>query len=220
MGVDPYMRRLLRSRRVRRATARLRIGALCLVGICAGCTSQQQGGTPAPATSGTPETHADAAPAPAADTLGWTIEPVEQQRPALDPAVLQEVRAAMQPTFDRVVFEFQPPAVPGYRVAYVQPPAHSCGSGDAIDVEGAALLVVRLSPSQAHTETGSATAGPRERRPRLPVVRELERSCDFEGEVSWVLGLSAPASYRVSELTAPPRLVVDIQHRAEDRGAP
>jgi hypothetical protein len=43
-------------------------------------------------------------------------------------------------------------------------------------------------------------------------VKEIELSCDFEGEVSWVLGLSARKPYRVHELSDPARLVIDIQH--------
>jgi hypothetical protein len=113
--------------------------------------------------------------------------------------------------FDRVVFEFQAPRVPGYRVAYADGPASDCAAGEAVNVEGAALLVVRLSPAQAHTETGTVTAGLRERHPNLPVLKELELSCDFEGEVSWVLGVSARRPYRVSELAEPARLIVDIQ---------
>jgi hypothetical protein len=36
--------------------------------------------------------------------------------------------------------------------------------------------------------------------------------CDFEGQVEWVLGIAAPAAYRVSELTGPARLVLDVSY--------
>jgi hypothetical protein len=51
-----------------------------------------------------------------------------------------------------------------------------------------------------------------EQRPELPVLLQLEPTCDFEGEVSWVLGVKAPNRYRVLELKDPPRLVVDVRH--------
>lgn len=152
-----------------------------------------------------------AGPQNPAGTFAGTIEPVERPRPDLNPAVLRDVRAAQHPDFERVVFEFQPPSVPGYRMEYAEAPVLNCGAGEPLNVEGVAHLVVRLSPAQAHTEAGEVTVRDRERRPALEMVRELELSCDFEGQVSWVVGLSARRPYRVSELAAPPRLVVDIQ---------
>jgi hypothetical protein len=126
--------------------------------------------------------------------------------------VLREVRAASQEGFDRVVFEFEGNAVPGYRVGYVDPPAVQCGSGEAVEVAGAALLRVRLVPAQAHSEAGESTVRERERRLGLPVVQEMESVCDFEADVTWVLGLAARNRFRVQELTGPSRLVIDIGH--------
>ncbi len=198
-----------------RVVGRLSIVAAYVLGSAPGCASEPQQGAPAtPAATTADEGRSQAAAAPATSTdafLGRT-DPVEAQRPAIDPAVLSDVRAAAQATFDRVVFEFQTPAVPGYRVAYAEGPVRDCGSGETVDVQGASQLIVRLSPAQAHTETGIVTVKGQERLLALPVLRELQLSCDFEGEVSWVLGLSALRPYRVSELPAPPRLVVDIQH--------
>jgi hypothetical protein len=45
----------------------------------------------------------------------------------------------------------------------------------------------------------------------MPIVKEYEFSCDFEGEVQVVLGVSSPNRYRVTELQNPTRLIVDIQ---------
>jgi hypothetical protein len=39
---------------------------------------------------------------------------------------------------------------------------------------------------------------------------EVEMTGDFEGYVTWVLGLRQKADFRVSELTGPNRVVVDI----------
>ena len=125
--------------------------------------------------------------------------------------VLRDVRAASQEGFDRVVFEFEGSAVPGYRVGYVDS-AVQCGSGETVEVAGAALLQVRLDPAQAHTEAGEATVRERERRPALPVLQEMESVCDFEADVTWVLGLAARNRFRVQELAGPARLVVDVEH--------
>ncbi|HEX3127949.1 MAG TPA: hypothetical protein VH394_11520 [Thermoanaerobaculia bacterium] len=149
---------------------------------------------------------------PSGSSFPGALETVEVARPGSPPAILREVRAASQEGFDRVVFEFEGNAVPGYRVGYVDPPATQCGSGEPVQVEGTARLQVRLVPAQAHTEAGEATVRERERRPGLPVVKELESICDFEADVTWVLGLAARNRFRVQELTGPPRLVIDIEH--------
>jgi hypothetical protein len=37
--------------------------------------------------------------------------------------------------------------------------------------------------------------------------------CDFEGQIEWVLGVTAAAApYRISEQLAPARLVLEIRH--------
>jgi len=46
----------------------------------------------------------------------------------------------------------------------------------------------------------------------LPVLSELELTCDFEAVVTWVLGVESPNRYRIRELNGPPRLVIDIKH--------
>jgi len=102
--------------------------------------------------------------------------------------------------------------VPGYHVEYTTKPVRRCGSGDPVTVAGAGKLVVRFEPAQAHDEHGTLTPAERQRAPGLPAVRELTLVCDFEGQVAWVLGIAAPSEYRVSELTGPARLVLDVRH--------
>ena len=45
----------------------------------------------------------------------------------------------------------------------------------------------------------------------LAEVLEVELTCDFEVVVTWVLGTKSPNRYRVLELSAPPRLAVDVR---------
>lgn len=141
-----------------------------------------------------------------------TAGATEKQRPEAGVAILRSVRAASQDGFDRVVFEFEGSAVPGYRVEYVDRPVLQCGSGEPVEVAGDGWLQVRLTPAQAHTEAGEPTVPDRERRPGLPVLQELQSTCDFEADVTWVLGVAAPNRYRVQELSAPARLIVDVRH--------
>ena len=127
------------------------------------------------------------------------------------PSVLTAVRAAKGDDYDRVVFEFGE-RVPGYHLEYVGEPVLDCGAGDAKPVEGKARLEARFYPANAHTEEGRPTVPQRELKPALPVVREVERTCDFEAVVTWVIGTTAQNPYSVLELADPPRLVIDIAH--------
>jgi hypothetical protein len=135
---------------------------------------------------------------------------VQMKRPG-ELAVLQALRVSPNDRFDRVVFEFAE-RVPGYHLEYVDKPIRACGSGDARRIEGDARLEVRFTPASAHTEGGEPTLRARALRPALSVVRELARTCDFEGVVTWVVGTASAQRYRVYELSAPPRLVVEIEH--------
>jgi hypothetical protein len=164
--------------------------------------------------AGAPEAPAPGEP-PLAETAAefeGTAGVVERLRPGAATAVLRDVRVAGHEGFDRVVFEFEGAAVPGYHVEYVDRPVRQCGSGDAVPVAGDGWLLVRLTPAQAHTDEGEPTAGPRERRVGLTNLKEVESICDFEGEVAWVLGVGSPNRYRVLELSGPARLVVDVRH--------
>jgi hypothetical protein len=136
----------------------------------------------------------------------------ETPTPDIAPALLREVRTARHPGFDRITFEFTGDRLPGYRVAYLAGPAHDCGAGEPKEVAGNAVLEVDLRPANAHTEEGQPTIPFRERRLDLPVLKEIERTCDFEAVVTWALGVSEAKRFRVIELSGPPRLAVDIEH--------
>lgn len=166
--------------------------------------------TAAPVPGATPPDAA--APGAVSDTAGWTAGIVDRPRPDTPPATLVDVRAARHAGFDRVAFEFAGPALPGIHVEYVDRPVRDCGAGQVVPIAGDAWLSVRFHPANAHDEQGQATAGPREHMPGLPIVREVERTCDFEAVVEYVLGAASPHRYRVLELANPARIVVDVRH--------
>ena len=146
-----------------------------------------------------------------------TLAPVQRVRsvpPGVARPVLRHVETATGASsgYDRVVFEFTGDSVPGYRVEYTTKPVQRCGSGDPVTVAGTGRLIVRIEPAQAHDEHASLVPAERHRTPGLPAVRELTLICDFEGQVAWVLGIAARSEYRVSELTGPARLVLDVRH--------
>lgn len=147
----------------------------------------------------------------AAHAPEWTAGIIDRPQPDAPAATLVAVRIGTHEGFDRIVFEFAE-RVPGYHTEYIDRPVRKCGSGNVTQVAGDGWLEVRMSPVNAHTEEGRPTVAERERMPNLPVLSELELTCDFEAVVTWVFGVESPNRYQVRELSSPPRLVVDVRH--------
>lgn len=144
-------------------------------------------------------------------TSEWTAGIIDRPQHDAPAATLVAVRTGTHDGFDRIVFEFDE-RVPGYHTEYIDRPVRKCGSGNVTQVAGDGWLEVRMSPANAHTEEGRPTVAERERMPNLPVLSELELTCDFEAVVTWVFGVESPNRYQVRELSSPPRLVVDVRH--------
>lgn len=141
----------------------------------------------------------------------WTAGIVRVERPGVGMTTVTAVRIARNDGYERFVIELGGDTVPGYHVEYVDRPVRQCGSGEPVPLEGDGWLQIRLEPARAHTEEGQPTVTERRLRPAQPVVREAVLTCDFEGHVEWVLGVSSPNPYRILELRSPARLVVDVR---------
>lgn len=171
-------------------------------------TPEQASSTDAPKGGGAARR---AAPSRVDSGVAFTTGIVQREAAPQDIALLTDVRYARHDGFDRVVFEFAGDSLPGYHLEYIDEPVRHCGSGEATPVAGDAWLEVRFSPANAHTPSGAPTIAFREKKLDLGVLRELERVCDFEAHVTWVLGATRPNAYRVLTLRAPARLVVDVK---------
>ncbi len=126
---------------------------------------------------------------------------------------LTAVRVAHQAGYDRIVFEFAPPAgAAGYLPAYTVSRQASAQfvkdpSGLPVTMRGAAgLRIVFHGASGASSYTGD-----HDLTPNLPVVQEVEQLGDFEAVLSWGAGLSRASCTRMLELSNPTRLVIDVQ---------
>jgi hypothetical protein len=157
---------------------------------------------------------ASALPAGAAS---WSTSPRVKVRNVF-PSELVAVRAGRHAGFDRVVFELQG-NLPGYRIQYV-PQVVQDGSGDPVALAGNAFLNVVLTPTNAHdTETGTPTwTGPKRITTGFPAVEQIAFAGDFEGNVTFGLGIRHRAGFRVLELRDPTRIVVDVAHPAKAGG--
>jgi hypothetical protein len=169
-------------------------------------------GTPEPADTGASTSgSASGTTAPAAAT-GAPADTSADVADAVDPdgLVVTAVRAARQEGHDRVVFELAGSGTPGWRVEYVDDPA-SQGSGDAVDVPGAAALQVTLQGVSNPYETQAQEVP----RGDLPVsgtehVAGVVYDATFEGTALAWIGTDARAPFRVYSLTGPSRVVVEV----------
>ena len=120
--------------------------------------------------------------------------------------VLSTVRAARQPGYDRVVFDFGPGALPPFAVEQVDRVIQG-GSGFVKPVEGSFFFNVRFIQAGGAGEYREPT----QLRPDTENVREVVLSTNFEGVLEFGIGLSRLACPRVSVLASPARLLLDFQ---------
>lgn len=140
-------------------------------------------------------------------------EPVEAEQDGDDGiAALTDVRMATHETFDRIVFEFADGVLPGYRIAYADPPFHHDPSGQEIDVDGESFLDVALQPASGRDAEGEAVyEGPDRVEGGTSAVTETVLTGDQHGGMGWIIGRAgSEAPFRVQTLDDPARLVVDI----------
>ena len=190
---------------------RLLLFAIVMLLIVVACGREPAPVAPAPSLA--PATTSPPAPAPVdAPTATMARSHADATSTAPEAPVLRAVRAGMHAQFDRVVFEFDGAGLPAWDIEYVTPPVTDCGAGQPVAVQGGAVLQVRFHGANAHTPEGQPTSGPGRRAYPLPTVLELVRTCDFEAEVTWLVGVSAAKPYTPSVMESPSRLVVDIAH--------
>jgi hypothetical protein len=185
-------------------------GALLLVFAACGSsgsssksTTTTSAGAPSSSSSSSTVTTTQAA-------TGGSTTPVSVA-PTHPTAHLVAVRAARQESVDRVVFEFTE-QVPGYKVSYEKKPLRGT-SGAEVPLAGSEALVVRMQAASGfNLDTGQPTySGAKQVRPSgTRAVQEATPVDDFEGVLIWGIGLNAHVPFRVSTLTSPPRLVIDL----------
>ena len=119
------------------------------------------------------------------------------------------VRAGEDNGFDRFVLQFDSTAlVPTYTVKRQTTARFTAdASGQPITLDGNFGVLVHVTPSTEHdTYTGATDF----KHPEFSVLKEARLVGDFEGNVSWGLGLSRGACMRAFTLSNPARLVIDF----------
>ena len=130
-------------------------------------------------------------------------------------AQLVAVRVAHQPGFDRLVYEFGQSTAPGPfgMPAYTVETATSLTgpSGQPVPVSGNALFSARFQNASTQNPNGTPSyTGSADLKPSTPLIKEVKIVEDFERVLLWGIGLDHLACPKVSELSAPFRIVVDF----------
>ena len=124
-------------------------------------------------------------------------------------AELFGVTTGCHPTFDRLVIRARF-GIPRYDVRYVKRIVAD-GSGRPVALRGTKRIRVVIRNARGHTQGGTNLL-PRVRTPLCPNLRQIKTAGDFEGIVSFGLGLRRKTGFRVFRLTGPTRIAIDIAH--------
>jgi hypothetical protein len=141
----------------------------------------------------------------------WDTAPVQVTRDVTPVPKTVNLRVGQHPTYDRVVIDLRGP-IPGYDLRYVRSLQYD-GSGDQVPLRGARYIQIKLTPAVAHDARGHTVyQGPDLEQYAMPTLRGAAFIGDYEGTVSFGLSLSHLRDFRVFELHAPNRLVIDLHH--------
>jgi hypothetical protein len=124
-------------------------------------------------------------------------------------AELFAIATGCHPTFDRFVIRGRL-ATPGYDVRYVDKVVAD-GSGKTVSLLGTKRIHVVIRQARGHTSGGTDLL-PSVLTPLCPNLRQVKGAGDFEGVVSFGIGLRRKTGFRVFRLTAPTRVVIDVLH--------
>jgi hypothetical protein len=131
-------------------------------------------------------------------------------KPSASTSFVDALRTGAHAGYDRVVVEFknaQPGSItirPQAGTTFNQSP-----SGQAVKLAGRHGLLVIVRGADAHT----GYSGSRDLRTAYASLVETRVIEDFEGQVSFGLGLNQASCYRAAVLANPVRLVIDVQTR-------
>jgi hypothetical protein len=151
---------------------------------------------------------------PSCQALPEPAQPIASVAPT-QAVLLTKVDELGDNCVDHVVFSFRSkgPNPPGYTVSYATPPFSSDGSGKPLPVKGDAFISVRMSPAYGFDfENGQTTyTGPDRITPQAKYITEIVKAGDFEGVVTWIIGLNVKRGFSVQATGKPQtQLVVTV----------
>lgn len=133
--------------------------------------------------------------------------------------LLTDVRVGAHGCYDRVTFELKPQTGEAdgpvaWKASYEPAPITEDGSGDPVQVKGTAFLVVTMSATGADLSQEAAPAtytGPTSiEAADTTRIQQVRRTGDFEGVLSWVIGVDRKRPFHVSTQDGPARVIIDV----------
>jgi hypothetical protein len=190
------------------------IAGSVLIGISIGSQRSPATAGPTPrATATTAPTTAPTAPAAAQPApvplVGFSAGPIAGGAPIAGQVTsVGSVRAAAQSGHDRFVIDLGQSPLQQYEVRTQATSNFTLDpKGAVVSLDGSRGVQVVLRNASNHTSFSGAT----DLQTGLPAIREARLTGDFEGVVTWSLGVDGPGFVRVTTLPSPNRLVVDVQ---------
>jgi hypothetical protein len=123
---------------------------------------------------------------------------------------LYAAAAGCHSSYDRFVIRARFGGTAGYDVRYVSQIVAD-PSGNPVSLLGTKRLRVIVRNARGHT-SGGANLLPSTLTPGCSNLRQVKKTGDFEGVVSFGLGLQRRTGFRVFRLTTPARIVIDVAH--------
>jgi len=130
----------------------------------------------------------------------WGKSPVTQFRALATPAVLTSVQSGSLEGYDRIVFTFSGRNVPSYVMSYQ-------GEGNKQTI----VFDIRFG-ARSTRPNGKASFVQHQPVLNYPTVKALSQAKAGEESTSWMATLSHASDYRVTELSQPPRVIIDFKH--------
>jgi hypothetical protein len=133
--------------------------------------------------------------------------------------LLTDVRVGAHGCYERVTFELKPKqgeadGPVAWKAAYESGPITEDGSGRPVKVKGTAFLVVTMTASGADLSQEAAPAtytGPASIEAADSTrIQQVRRTGDFEGVLTWVIGMDKKRPFHVSTSEGPARVIVDV----------
>jgi hypothetical protein len=142
---------------------------------------------------------------------GGAAAPAQASACATPGSYLTAIRTGRQASADRVVFQFAGELPSSYTVTPV-PQVVGDASGKPVAITGKSFLRVTFRGATAVCpDTGHTTyPGPSAATPNYAQLLGLAAAGDFEGYLTWGIGLAVKGGYHAYTLTAPYRVVIDI----------
>ena len=196
------------------------MAALATIGGLTGCGGDEPKTTTAATGSAatTPAEPASTTASSAACTFSGATDPVKGGGDA-PTRLLTDVRVGAHGCYDRVTFELKPQqgeadGPVAWKAAYEAGPITEDGSGHPVKMKGVAFLVVTMSATGADLSQEAAPAtytGPASiEAADAARIQQVRRTGDFEGVLTWVIGLDRKRPFHVSTADAPARVIIDV----------